>query len=637
VTHPEDTLQEQAGVLERTLQGQVTKGFETFRINRDGKRFPVSISTAPLRDDNGKQMGMMATIEDISGRKRIERQLHDTTVTLGAINDALNSYLESGDWAVASKKLLIHALKQTQSKCGLLAVVLDTPHIRVLANEGVVWHPEANRQLYEAKLSQQAAKGYFDLEHRGNLFGEIIRTRKTVVTNEPSSDARSGGVPSGHQWLYSLLGVPIFKGESVVGLIAVGNRPGGYTGEESRALETISRATGVLYDNYRQELKHGQLEEQRLRLEGEFRQAQKMEVLGQLAGGIAHDFNNMLMVLSGSTELLEQSLPKGSPSDRYVAQIKRTVEKAAAITRQLLAFSRKPVLEIAPIDLHEVLTDSEFMLPRLIGSDIQLTFSHQAAHSWIRADAAQLEQVIANLAINARDAMPGGGALTISTQNVFSLPEGLGADADHTAESGWVVLEVSDTGIGMSEETRAHIFEPFFTTKPEGKGTGLGLPTVYGIVCQFSGYIAVDSPAGRRDALPHLFPNPKCRKTAAAAGTGVANKRGRERIDDSAGGRRIITACGYRGIFTRSRTSRAGVAKHPRRVGIGAQRSGHHRCTADRHSYAGPARDEPSQGGSRTAPGNPNHLHLRLGAKPGRDAGTTGGQCFCRSHFVWRL
>jgi len=511
MTLPQDTVQQQFALLERTLGGQVIKGFETFRVNRAGKRFPESISTAPLRDDDGKQMGIMATIEDISDRKRIEQELNDKTVTLAAVTDALNSYLESGDWGIASKKLLLHALKQTQSKCGLLGVVLDTPNLRILAHEGAIWDSEANRQLYEAKLSQQAAQGYFDLEYHGNLFGEIINKGETVVSNEPSNDARSGRMPPGHQRLCSLLGVPIFKGNTVVGVIAVANRPGGYTGEDSRSLETISQATGVLYDNYRQELKRRQLEEQRSRLEGEFRQAQKMEVLGQLAGGIAHDFNNMLMVLSGSTELLEKLLAKGSQADRYVEQIKRTVEKAAAITKQLLAFSRKQVLEIAPIDLHEVLTDSEFMLPRLLGSDIQLTFQHQAAHSWIRADAAQLEQVIANLAINGRDAMPGGGSLTISTRNAFSLPEGIAPDADNAAESGWVVLEVCDTGSGMSEETRAHIFEPFFTTKPAGKGTGLGLPTVYGIVCQVGGHITVDSKPGEGTRFQLYFParNPK--------------------------------------------------------------------------------------------------------------------------------
>ncbi len=449
---------------------------------------------------------IMATIEDISERKRIARELNEKTVTLAAVTDALNSFLESGDWAAASQRLLAHALKQTQSPCGFLGAVLDGPKLRVLAHEGVAWDAEMNRQLYEAKISQQAAEGFFDLAHHGNVFGEILNHGKTVVSNQSSPDLPLGNMPGGHPRIHSVLGVPIFKGSIVVGVIAVANRPGGYTGDESCSLETISQATGVLYDNYRQNLKRAQLEEQRLRLEGEFRQAQKMEVLGQLSGGIAHDFNNMLMVLSGSAELLEKSLPPRSPSSRYVEQIRRTVEKAAAITKQLLAFSRKQVLEITPVDLHEVLTDSEFMLPRLLGADVQLAFQPQAAHSWIRADAAQLEQVIANLAINARDAMPCGGSLTISTSNTLSLPEGVSSNGNGLATSGWVILEVKDTGTGMDEETRAHIFEPFFTTKPEGKGTGLGLPTVYGIVCQFGGHIYVDSQLGEGTRFQIYFP-----------------------------------------------------------------------------------------------------------------------------------
>jgi PAS domain S-box-containing protein len=484
---------EQFALHERTLRGEVTRGFESERINRSGQRFPVSISAAPLHDDTGRLSGVMATIEDISERKRIEQELKEKTATLTAVTEALNSFLADGDWGAASKILLRHALEQTESPCGFLGIVLEGPKLRVLAHEGAQWDSEDNRQLYEGKIGQQAAQGYFDLEHHGNLFGEILLMGQTVVSNDLGSDARSRGTPGGHPRVENLLGVPIFKGSTVVGLLAVANRRKGYTGNESRSLETMSQATGVLFDSYRQNLKRAQLEEQRSRLEGEFRQAQKMEVLGQLSGGIAHDFNNTLMVLSGSAELLEKSLPANSSSSRYVDQIRRTVERAAAITKQLLAFSRKQVLDITPIDLHEVLTDSEFMLPRLLGADVQLTFQHQAAHSWIRADAAQLEQAIANLAINARDAMPNGGLVTISTRNAFSLPEGECAEREGSAESGWVVLEVQDTGTGMDEETRAHIFEPFFTTKPEGKGTGLGLPTVYGIVCQFGGHIYVHS------------------------------------------------------------------------------------------------------------------------------------------------
>jgi two-component system cell cycle sensor histidine kinase/response regulator CckA len=300
-------------------------------------------------------------------------------------------------------------------------------------------------------------------------------------------------------------------------LIAVANRPGGYTGEEARSLETMSQATGVLYDNYRQNLKRVQLEEQRAHLESEFRQSQKMEVLGQLAGGIAHDFNNTLMMLSGATELLEQSLPANSAAMRYLERMRHTTERAAAITRQLLAFSRKQVLEAKPIDLHEVLTDCEFMLPRLIGSDVELTFQHNAARSWIRADGAQVEQVVANLAINARDAMPSGGKLTISTRNAEALPEGPGRRDTGKEAKDWVVLEVKDTGCGMDENTRSHIFEPFFTTKPRGKGAGLGLPTVYGIVHQFEGHILVDSRPGAGTTFQLYFPAHAPAAAAAAA------------------------------------------------------------------------------------------------------------------------
>jgi two-component system, cell cycle sensor histidine kinase and response regulator CckA len=238
------------------------------------------------------------------------------------------------------------------------------------------------------------------------------------------------------------------------------------------------------------------------RLEAQVRQAQKMEVLGRLAGGVAHDFNNLLMVLGGCSELLERSLPKESGARVYLDQIQRTTEKATAITRQLLAFSRKQVLEIRAMDLHAALTASEFMLPRLLGSDIDLTFRHEAADSWILSDPAQIEQVIMNLAVNSRDAMPDGGRLIISTRNARSLPD----DAAGAKNQNWVALEVEDTGTGMDDQTRARIFEPFFTTKPDGKGTGLGLSTVYGIVRQSDGHIQVESKVGQGTRFVVFFP-----------------------------------------------------------------------------------------------------------------------------------
>ncbi len=501
---PPEREEERNELREEIMAGEIVKGFETLRLNRAGERIPVSISAAPMFDENGKLVSTMRVIEDISERKRIEIELQEKTDLLSTVTHALNTYLEVGDWTAASRHLLAFAIQKTQSEYGFLGVVLEGQVLRILAHDGIVWDSKLNRELFEGKLNQFAVCGYFEVEHKHNLLGEIILKGETIITNCPRSDPRAGGVPAGHPAMNSLVGVPIFKGKETVGLIAVANRPGGYTSQQVFHLESMSQATGILYDNYRQSLKRTALEEEQKRLESQVRQAQKMEVLGRLAGGVAHDFNNMLMVLGGCTELLDRSLSRESPARMYLDQIQRTTEKAAAITKQLLTFSRKQVFEIHPIDLHESLAESEFMLPRLLGSDIELTFHHDAGKSWILSAPTQIEQVIANLAINARDAMPEGGRLAISTRNATILPE---EGAESPSLSGnWVVLEVSDTGAGIDEETRAQLFEPFFTTKPAGKGTGLGLATVYGIVKQSNGHIRVASTPGEGALFQLYFP-----------------------------------------------------------------------------------------------------------------------------------
>jgi PAS domain S-box-containing protein len=525
---PPDKKEEVLQLLARTRAGQVTTGFESIRVTRDGERLPVSVSTAPIYDETGELTGIMVTQEDIRERKRIERELQEKSATLAAVTHALNVFLESGDWSTASQHLLSFALQQTQSECGFLGVVLEGPVLRVLAHDGIQWDERLSREPYESKMKQYANEGYFELVHEENLLGEVISKGRTVVCNELSSNPRSKGVPAGHPPVHAFLGVPIFKGGDIVGLIAVANRPGGYAGDELHSLETMSQATGVLYDNYRQSLQRARLEQERANLESEFRQAQKMEVLGRLAGGIAHDFNNMLMVLTVSTELLQNNLPPRSPATLYLEQIQRTTERATAITKQLLAFSRKQLIDVRPTDLHEVLTDSEFMLPRLLGSDVELTFRHEAACSWIQADAGQLEQVIANLAINARDAMPGGGKLTISTRSTASLPADISRRAGGVLPTGWLVLEVRDTGCGMDEQTRNHIFEPFFTTKPVGKGSGLGLSTVYGIVHQFAGYIDVESQRGVGTCFQLYFPVCEAAAAQRASAAIASEPRARE-------------------------------------------------------------------------------------------------------------
>jgi len=232
----------------------------------------------------------------------------------------------------------------------------------------------------------------------------------------------------------------------------------------------------------------------RRQLEEQFRQAQKMEAVGRLAGGVAHDFNNLLMVINGYTEVLLEQLDSSCDMYHKVESIQQAADRAATLTRQLLAFSRKQVLELKVVDVNTVIGDMERLLRPLIGEDVELVTRLSAEAGRTRADAGQLEQVIMNLVVNARDSMPGGGKITIQSSNVTVRPN---AGEHRFIQPGrYSVIAVADTGHGMDKETQSRIFEPFFTTKEKGKGTGLGLSTVYGIVKQSNGYVFADSQMG---------------------------------------------------------------------------------------------------------------------------------------------
>src|SRR5258707_2087076 len=255
-------------------------------------------------------------------------------------------------------------------------------------------------------------------------------------------------------------------------------------------------------------------------LEEHVRQSTKMEAVGQLAGGIAHDFNNLLTAILGNTQLLLRELPPGDSRRDDVEEIRKASERAASLTRQLLAYSRRQMLQPEVLDLNVVMAEMDKMLRRLIGEHIDLVAAFATDLGRVRADPNQIEQVIVNLAVNARDAMPDGGKLTIGTANV-DLDESFAQAHLGSVPGAYAMLAATATGVGRDATVRAHLFEPFFTTKEVGKGTGLGLATVYGIVKQSDGYIAVYSEPGRGSSFKIYLP-----RNESTADLPVAPQRG---------------------------------------------------------------------------------------------------------------
>jgi two-component system cell cycle sensor histidine kinase/response regulator CckA len=290
---------------------------------------------------------------------------------------------------------------------------------------------------------------------------------------------------------------------------------------------------------------------ERKRLEDQLRQSVKMEGIGRLAGGIAHDFNNLLTVISGRSYLLLSRLPADHPMRRDLVLIQQTGDRAAALTRQLLAFSRQQTLTPAVIDLTEILSGLKTLLPRVLGEDVEVVMDLDPVPGHVTADPGQIEQVILNMAVNSRDAMPGGGSLVLETRHVDV--DAVFARQKVGLEPGrYEVLSITDTGVGMDAATVSRIFEPFFTTKPVGKGTGLGLATAYGIIKQSGGYITVDSQPGSGTTFRIYLPRTEVTGSARVGVSDVTSRRGTEVVllveDDPnlrALARDILASVGY--------------------------------------------------------------------------------------------
>jgi len=443
----------------------------------DGKQAWLDTNKVPLFDDGGNVIGILGAYEDITERRKNEQELQRNYLRTRAL-------LQLGQMSGTSLKeitdfVLEKAVELTQSKIGYLAFVNEDETVLTMHS----WSKEAMR---ECAITEKPI--VYPVAGTG-LWGEAVRQRRPVITNDYGAENPwKKGVPPGHVRLLRHMNTPIFDGGRMVIVAGVGNKAEDYNETDVQQLTLLMQGMWRLVDRQR-------AEEDRVRLQTQLNQAQKMESVGRLAGGVAHDFNNMLGVILGQAELALEQVGPDQPIYAGLREICAAAERSADLTQQLLAFARKQTVAPRVLDLNETVEGTLKMLRRLIGEDISLAWLPGGSVGTVRMDPSQIDQILANLCINARDAIGNAGKITIETEAVM-LDEAWCAEHTGFAPGPFALLTVSDDGCGMDKDTLEKLFEPFFTTKEVGKGTGLGLSTVYGIVKQNNGFISVYSEPG---------------------------------------------------------------------------------------------------------------------------------------------
>ena len=496
------TIPEQRGRLVAHIASGSEAPIEGLALTKHGETLPVEIW--PRNIGSGDATARLVIVRDISARQRAEQAIRESE---------------------ARRHRLAGAFAESEARYrGLVESMPDGVLVHV-GDRIVFVNPAFVAMAGAGRAEQLLGRSVYDLVHPDEVADVAARLREVQGGTAPVRAAR--------RRLVRLDGGSLEVEVSATTL--------DYDGE--RAVQVVLR------DVSERQRTEAALHDAELRLQ----QSQKLEAIGRLAGGIAHDFNNLLTVITVYTQMVLEGMPPADPRVADLYEVQGAARRAADLTRQLLAFSRKQVMQPQVLDLNAVVQDVEKMLRRVIGEDVRLVTSPAKGEATIRADRNQLEQVLMNLAVNARDAMPHGGRLHISTEQLDVSRTPAAADADAApGPASWVRLEVRDTGVGMEEAVRARVFEPFFTTKAMGRGTGLGLATVYGIVKQSGGYITVDSVPGLGTAFSLYFPVAGAPLERQRAQTDLPLPRGTETIllveDEHAVrevAQRILVECGY--------------------------------------------------------------------------------------------
>ena len=554
ITHPADIGSSLAN-LQRLARGELDVWATRKRyVRKDGEDVWVDLTVAAVRHGDGSLSHFVSAFTDVSERRRVEAQLAEQEESLRQIAENIREafYIADGNlrqilyvspayetiWGRSRESLFrnpgsfleaAHPSDRERLARGFAdlrrGVEIADIEFRIVRGDGEIrWILGRSTPLRDAAGEVYRIAGVaMDITDRKRADERLRRSEadyRGLVEQAPIGifrNTRSGRFLSVNPAMVRMLGYA--SAEEVLALdiprdvytdaavrepiLRALEREGEYRGEavwkRRDGTQITVRLTGhTVREAGRIEYFEGLAEDvtQQRQLEEQFRQAQRLEAVGRLAGGVAHDFNNILTAITGYSEMLLQDLPAGDRKRQDVDEIRASAKRAADLTRQLLAFSRKQVLQARVLDVNTVVQTLDRMLRRLIGEDVKLELALGSALGAVRADPGQLEQVILNLAVNARDAMPHGGRLTIETADA-RLDASYARGHPGSAPGRHVMIAVTDSGTGMDAETRAHLFEPFFTTKEMGKGTGLGLATVYGIVRQSGGSVWVYSEPGR--------------------------------------------------------------------------------------------------------------------------------------------
>jgi PAS domain S-box-containing protein len=516
-------------------------------VRRDGRSVPIADSAAPIRNREGQLVGAVLIFRDITERRRSERDLEDEHGRLEELvkeragelqktNTRLLAEVEERRRAeralaaradmermLSSLSAVFLALKAEETEAGttrameLLGGFLKTDRCYLMQNgaRGATltcaseWCAPGISPLSEALRSVNTAT--LPVE-----FGDAANRTAGIVAHIPDQDG-CGGVNetlTTSHGAASILWLRLGEGETSGGYLCVESvrRRREWKPEDIRALAMASDVVATALHRFKAET-------DKARLQGQLQQSMKMEAVGKLSGGIAHDFNNMLLPIIGYSDMILLRLPETDPSVPELREIKRAAERATALTRQLLAFSRKQVAKKSVFDLNENLGHMTRMLSRIIGEDINLRMELSPAPVPLRADQGQIEQVVMNLIINARDAMSGGGSIVVRTMLVDAARHPVPLIGGAATSGTYAVLTVADTGCGISPEMQERIFEPFFTTKGQ-EGTGLGLSVVYGVIQEHQGGVQLVSSPGKGTSFHIFLPAADGSALAPAAETG---------------------------------------------------------------------------------------------------------------------